>query len=410
MSDSPRPADDHYDTLGVARDASTEEIKTAFRRLARECHPDVAGNDPATQARFTQVREAYETLVDPVRRATYDRRGYNTYFAGPGRSGGKWRPPGGFDFEQVGNPGTSARQGAGGRRRWKDPANNIGLEDIFGDYGADFGFGGGPKANDANRGSWSGGRPGSSGPLGGGGQAPRAEGRAGRDIHMKVDVPDDLVAGGGTVDLRYPRLRRGDDGRSLHRYDEICDLRVPPGVKGGDSLRVPGMGDAGVDGGAYGDLVCEIRVVAQAEPGPQRHRGQRRRGPGPDAGAQTEPPPTPGPAAEPGAGAASAALGASDASDAAASDAASQVVDISVVEALLGGRVKVHTPAGAVHVTVPPCTSSGTRLRLRGRGLDGADHYVELRVVTPPSLDAESRALIERFAELNPVGPRDGSS
>ena len=211
---------------------------------------------------------------------------------------------------------------------------------------------------------------------------------------MKVDVPQGISDRGGTITLRYPRLRRGDDGQSLHRYDEIHDLRVPPGVRRGDTLRVPGMGDAGDGGGPYGDLVCDLTVVpGEVADEPQFHRGHRRRthhGPPPPPGA-------PGSTGAPGGRAA----------DAAASGApGAHTVDISIVEALLGGRVKVHTPAGAVHVTIPPCTSSGARLRLRGRGEGGVDHYVELRIVTPERLDGESRALIERFAELNPVGPR----
>lgn len=377
---------DHYATLGVARDANIDEIKSAFRKLARECHPDVAGDDPKAQARFTQVREAYETLVDPVRRATYDRRGYSTWFSGPGRNGGKWRPPGGFDFEQVGDPTPGGRAGASTRRGRRNPANDIGLEDIFGDFGnGEFGFGGGPKANDANRGTW--GRPASSGPVGprtAGASRGEDEQRPGRAIHLRVDVPGSVASRGGTVTLRYPRLLRGDDGQSLHRYPEIHDLRVPPGVKSGDTLRVPGYGDAGVNGGAYGELVCDLTVVRDedASPGPQSQRGERRRaeaGPRADAGSRS----APGPAPE------------------------AQVVDISVVEALLGGRIKVSTPAGPVHVSIPPCSDSGARLRLRGRGVGGGDHIVELRIVTPRNLDDESRSVIERFAELNPVGPRE---
>ena len=78
-----------------------------------------------------------------------------------------------------------------------------------------------------------------------------------------------------------------------------------------------------------------------------------------------------------------------------------------MVEALLGGRVEVTTPGGRVRLSLPPGTSSGTRLRLRGRGAGGADVYVRVRIVVPKSLDAESRSLIERFAELNPDSPRD---
>ncbi|RME28010.1 MAG: J domain-containing protein [Deltaproteobacteria bacterium] len=210
--------------------------------------------------------------------------------------------------------------------------------------------------------------------------------RPGRDIHLRVDVPASIAEAGGTVTLRYPRLRRTEDGRGSTRYDEIHDLRVPPGTRHGSTLRVPRMGDAGSGGGPYGDLVCDITVVAVAAGSAgaeQRARGVRRdRDAGPaDRGGRAD------------AGAGGSATG----------DA--EIVVISVVEALLGGRVRVETPAGPVHITVPPCTDGGTRLRLRGRGVGGADHYVELRIKTPARLDAESRALIERFAELNPEEP-----
>ncbi|NOY24442.1 MAG: DnaJ domain-containing protein, partial [Oligoflexia bacterium] len=196
MSESQRSVADHYDTLGVLRDASTDEIKKAFRKLARQCHPDVAGDAPEAQARFTHVREAYETLVDPVRRATYDRRGYSTFFSGPGRKGGKWRPPGGFDFEQVGDPKPGGRSGSTIRRGRRNPANDIGLEDIFGDFGGgDAAQHTGPKASPANRGTW--GRP-----VGGGASATGAS--SGRDIQMKVDVPASIADNGGTVTLNYP--------------------------------------------------------------------------------------------------------------------------------------------------------------------------------------------------------------
>ncbi|MCB9778299.1 MAG: J domain-containing protein [Alphaproteobacteria bacterium] len=394
---------DHYDTLGVPRDASTDEIKRAYRKLARQCHPDVAGDSAEVKERFNRVREAYETLSDPVKRATYDRRGH-TYFAGPGRYGGKWRPPGGHDFEQVGDRNRSPRPSR--RQGRRDPANDLGLDDLFGDFGFGGAGGGDSVAGDPgrearhNQGSY--GRPGSSGPVGGhqrstvdvggggggfggfddfgGGPTPQQ----GRDICMRVDVPGDVAARGGTVTLRYPRLRLTEDGRGSARYDEIHDLRVPPGMRTGQTLRVPRMGDAGLNGGPYGDLVCDLVVHADRpdDGGVQQRRGDRRQHKV-DLDART--------AGDRGA---------------AGSDAdAAEAVDITIVEALLGGRIRVDTPAGPVHVTIPPCTDSGTRLRLRGRGPGGVDHFVELRIVTPERLDEESRALIERFAELNPEDP-----
>lgn len=348
---------DYYEILEVARDATTEEIKKQFRRLARECHPDVAGDDPNAAERFAKVREAYETLVDPVRRARYDRRGIRPNF-----EGGRWRPPGGFNF---GGGAQDAEQSW--RQGRRDPGNDLDLDDIFGDFGgmADFGFGDKPGGASASTGR----RTQRRASAYGGAPEP------GRDIHLQVDVLDEVARKGGVVTLHYPRLRRGDDGRTLYRYDEIYDLRVPPGTRHGDTLRVEKMGDAGANGGPFGDLVCDVRVVV-GKPGQGsahgRPWGQRKKAPEP-----------------------------------AASPPADQVLPISVTEAILGGRVQVDTPTGPVRLTIPPGSSGGTRLRLRGRGVGGSDHYVVLRIVVPRKLDEESRKLIERFAELNPGDPRE---
>jgi hypothetical protein len=213
-----------------------------------------------------------------------------------------------------------------------------------------------------------------------------------------VDVQEHIAALGGTVTLHYPRLRLGEDGHSLHRYDEICDLRVPPGTRSGQELRAERMGDSGNDG-TYGDLVCDVRVVPstvhpsraggpESSPRPGRTAYERGQSTIPNSPRPTAPRP-PGPAPAP-----------------AASASAVPVVPISVAEALLGGRIEVDTPQGKVKVAIPACTSSGARLRLRGKGPADSDYFVELRIVTPRSLDAESRELIERFASLNPEDPR----
>ena len=166
--------------------------------------------------------------------------------------------------------------------------------------------------------------------------------------------------------LHYPRMRRGDDGRSVFRYDEIHDLKVPPGTCHGDTLRVQFMGDAGGDG-TIGDLVCDVRVLAPA--------------------VREAAPPAAGPVEE-------------------TRDPSEVVLPVSVAEALLGGRVVVETSAGPVRVTLPPCMRPGARLRIRGKGPGGADLFVRPEVVLPATLDEESRALIEQFAALNPESPR----
>ncbi len=365
---SARP--DYYAILGVAKDSDAAEIKKKFRRLARSCHPDVAGDDPEAAAQFTQLREAYETLIDPIRRDRYDNPPKRRTFYRQ-----SWRPPGGNQFGAMGEGGAGRRSS---RQRWRDPANNLDLDDIFGGFaskappssktGRASGGQGAPPRGGFTRGSVRvkpGARTGATSSESGAHE--RAPAMPGESVRQTVEVSDRIARLGGTVTLNYPRLKRGDGGTSLFRYNEIYDLRLAPGTRSGEEVRIPRMGNAGVGGGAYGELICTIRVKAHASASSPRGR------------------PDPSTAAEP-----------------------SEDIDlpISIAEALLGGRVEVDTPGGRVRLSLPPCSSSGTRLRLRGRGPQGSDLYVCLRIVVPQTLDEESRHLIEQFAELNPDSPR----
>lgn len=333
-------AEDLYALLGVPKDATPQDIKKAFRTLAKELHPDVTGDDAAKAERFKAIKAAYEVLSDPAERERYDRRNERR---GPSPFyGSHWR--------HAGTP-TSGHGGA----RGPNPMNDLDLEDLVSSFGQpDFGFG----QRTARHGHSS-------------TAAPPPRPQAGKDIAVTVSVPADVAAAGGTVTLSYSRLKRADDNRTLYRYDEIFDLKISPGTQHGETLRVERMGDAGVDGGPWGDLVCDLRVVAparEAEPKAPNGPGRMKmpRSTHPEEGVVR--------------------------------------VDVGVVEAILGGRVQVDTPTGAVRVTIPPGTSSGTRLRLRGRGWSGADLFAEVRIVVPTRIDDESRALIERFGELNPTG------
>jgi curved DNA-binding protein len=163
----------------------------------------------------------------------------------------------------------------------------------------------------------------------------------------------------------------------LVRVQDIADVRIIPGTRDAEILRERGLGDAGVHGGPYGDLVVRVRVRAQAD------ATEADQGPGAPT---TQQKPV---------------------------DAEPEEVslDISVVESLLGGRVEFDTPQGKVRVSIPPGTSSGVRLRLKGKGSstpDGpSDLIAVIRILVPRNLDDESRELIERFAALNPSDPRD---
>ncbi|MCP4804718.1 MAG: J domain-containing protein [Proteobacteria bacterium] len=353
---------DLYQTLGVARDAPMQDIKKAYRKLARELHPDVAGEDPVTVERFKAISEAYEVLSDPVQRGRYDRRFQKRT---PGRMAG------GFNWWSGDPP-----EGPNSRGMNRDPANDIGLDDIFAD--ADFGFGGKrPRSTSVSKDR----RPAPKTPKGRPTAAPpppppRVDSQPGTDISMAVDVPRAVAARGGTVTLTYMRLVHTDDRRSVVEYDEIHDLKVPPGIGHGQTLRVPKYGNCGVGGGPAGDLVCDIRLVGPV-PDVERVPAGRDERPAQSVGA-TE---------------------------------GVQALCISVVEALLGARVPIDTPQGRVVLNLPACTNGGARFRLRGKGLADAsgtptDLVLQLKIVTPPHLDEESRELVERFAERNDYDPR----
>lgn len=381
-------ADDYYGVLGVARDATSQEIKRAFREIARRCHPDVVGDDAEAEERFKRARKAYETLMDPVARTRYDRRGQRAAGMSPDSASGSF-----FDaFYRA--TGRHQKAAPGGRMKTGQPpagasgarvdavgrgaGNAVDLDDLLND----FGFGGArvnPRAASVNpQGAAT--TPHPAPDRAGGFQEARVRGAAarpepGEDVHVDLEVPADVARAGGSLTAVYYRMQRADSWRpgapdpGLVRVQDIADIRILPGTANGEILRERGLGSAGSHGGTYGDLVVTVRVVGpRAAP-----LGEE----GDDTSVVEQP-----------------------------------TVDLSVVEALLGGRVSLDTPQGRVRLTIPPGTSSGVRLRLKGRGPlgpDGAptDWFVVTRIVVPKHLDAESRRLVEEFARLNPT-PHDG--
>ncbi|MBW2253850.1 MAG: J domain-containing protein [Deltaproteobacteria bacterium] len=367
-------AQDYYSILGVPRDASAQDIKTAFRQIARECHPDVTRGDPASEDRFKTARKAYETLMDPVTRGRYDRRGrrragprgsfFDAFYRNTGREEEEKAPrrPG-FGAHDTGGHSSSRRAG-------RDPGNDLNLDDLFGD----FGFGRrGTKEGPGTRTSKA---------------SPRdTSPKPGADVHLEVDVPDRIALQGGSVTAVYYRMQRADSWRpgsgepGLVRIQDIADIRVIPGTRDGQVLRERGCGDAGAHGGPYGDLVVRVRLVG-ADVTPKARPSKK------PAGRTANPDP-----------------------DKTSNHKSEVELEISVVEALLGGRVEFGTPRGPVRLAIPPGTSSGTRMRLKGKGQDASgcpvDLYVRIRIVVPKQLDDPSRQLIEEFARLNPENPRD---
>jgi curved DNA-binding protein len=216
---------DYYKILGVERAATADQIKTAYRRLARKYHPDVSKEKDA-EARFKELQEAYEVLRDPEKRAAYDQLGSEW------KSGQQFHPPPdwGSGFEFSGRPG-----GAGPRSRSRPGAAHDGgfAREDFSDFFSSL-FGGG---------------------------TPFAEGvaRAGRDHHARIDI-DLEEAYRGTVralELKRPELK--PDG-TLELHSHAVRVTIPAGVTEGQLIRLAGQGEAGAGGGA-GDLYLEVHIL-----------------------------------------------------------------------------------------------------------------------------------------------------
>jgi curved DNA-binding protein len=309
---------DLYQILGVARGAGEDEIRKAYRKLARRHHPDVNPNDKTAEDKFKEISHAYSVLSDEKKRQAYDEFGEISL-------------EGGFDPEAA--------------RRAREA------------FGARFGRGGGqPNFGDAETFEFEGldnlfdlfARQ-----QGGAGRGGRIRGR-GADVEAELTLEFLDAARGG--EQRLTLTRPQPDG-SLR--PETVTIRIPPGVADGGSLRIPGKGGPGIGGGPPGDLHARIRVLP--------HRFFRREG----------------------------------------RDLLLDV-DVSVREAALGAKVEVPTLDGRVTLTVPPGTDSGTKLRVRGKGIPNpsggpaGDLYAVVQVRVPRGLGARERELLDELAKHDP--------
>jgi curved DNA-binding protein len=217
---------DYYQSLGVARDASADDIRKAFRRLAREYHPDVAKDKKSAEEKFKEINEAYEVLSDPAKRKKYDTLGANWNRTQP--------PPGAGGF--GGGRGFRGQNG----EEFEFHFGGTGFSDFFEQF---FGGRGERGFEDFAQGQRAGGA---------GGAAMR-----GQDIEGDILVTLDEALNGSVRTISFQRLNR-QTGQAV---SENFRVRVPVGVAEGQMIRVPGKGEAGFNGGPAGDLYLRVRFA-----------------------------------------------------------------------------------------------------------------------------------------------------
>ncbi|MGZ8605665.1 MAG: molecular chaperone DnaJ [Actinomycetota bacterium] len=351
---------DLYEILGLTREASSDDVKKAYRRLAREYHPDV-NPDPAAEERFKEVTAAYEILSDPQKRQQYD-----LYGQGLGQ--------GDFPFGDVADLFEAFfGQGTFGRRRTATRRSRAQHgEDVFADVHLSFReavFGVRQEVPIArlepcDRCSGTGAEPGTSPErcrtCGGSGQVQDVR----RSIFGTVMTAHPCATCEGTGEEVTQRCERCD-GRGRVAAEATVPVDVPAGVSDGLDLRIAGVGHAGRAGGPAGDLYLSISV--EDDPVFERR--------GTDVFA---------------------------------------MLDVPMTQAALGAQVEVETLDGPERVDVAAGTASGTTVRLRGKGVPAlgrrgrGDLFLTIQVTTPEPGSKEERRLLEQLAELRgePAGKR----
>lgn len=350
---------DFYIVLGVQREASAEDIRRAYRRLARRLHPDLNPGDGQAASRFEQVVRAYETLADPDRRRRYD-SGSGPTHEPPQGTGFGFR---GFDF----SPGVHAQQTTTfgdlfedvfARRGTQDSAPQDG-GDLFAQVTLSFeeAWRGTSRAIAVTRQQTCPGCAGAGMVRAAERHCGTCEGRGAVQVargHMVFSKPCPQCQGAG---VRRVQACGGCGATGVVAVAEQIDVAILPGMVHGARLRWSGGGHAGRRGGRHGDLHLDVAIAP--------HPVFRRDG-----------------------------------------DDVTMVLPVGVHEAGLGARITVETPDGPLTVRVPPGSQAGQRLRLRERGMPRptggrGDLLVELRIVMPTLLDERSKELLREFGRIH---------
>jgi DnaJ-class molecular chaperone len=331
---------DPYEVLGVQRSASPADVKKAYRKLAKKLHPDANKKDPKAANKFAELNSAYEIVGDDDKRKAFDRgeidaegnprfQGFEGFRGGPGGPGPDFGRGGGFESFTWGPDGFRRTTTRGGGAAGAGPGGGR-FEDILGGM---FGFGGaGPR----------------------GGPAFEAEdiGSAvrGQDMTAEMTITLNEAAHGATRRVGLP------NGKDL-------EVKVPPGIGEGQTVRLRGQGGPAPHGGPPGDVLITVSIA----PHPLfKVEGQNLR----------------------------------------------LELPVTLYEAVLGGKVRVPTLDGAVDLAIPANTSGGRTFRLKGKGLPGkagaGDLFATVKIVLPDGKDAELEELMKKWRDNKPYDPRSG--
>ena len=379
---------DYYETLGVKRDASADEIRKVYRKLARKYHPDLNPGDKASEEKFKLVQEAYDVLSEPKKKKMYDQYGFYSESGYPGAepqnsAAGSFNF-GGFDFSDA-FPGAASGSGGGARR---SQGNSHDFSDLFSQF---FGRQRGASQSQAPA------QPGSdleyalkvdfwqairgtqvkltvnrldpcaqcrgTGVSGGGSvTCPECHGTGNVNQMagaMKFSLSCQRCNGTGRLKNACPACR----GEGRVGQNESVEVRIPAGVSSGARLRVPGKGSAGTLGAPAGDLYITVNV--------EDHPVFEREG-----------------------------------------DDIHIRVPVKVTEAGLGARIEVPTVDGRAEVKIPQGTQNGQKLRLREKGVFNSrkntrgDQIVEIVIQAPDVRDERTRELLKKLAEVDRSDPR----
>jgi molecular chaperone DnaJ len=398
------PTKDYYAALGVKKSASTDDIKKAFRKLARKYHPDVNPGDKSAEEKFKTLSEANEVLSDPKKRKIYDQLGFYSDNIDPAAAEAYARQGGGPGGFSGGQPTGTGSAGSGG------------VHFDFGGFDFSDLFEGGGRGKKASSGGGGGFRDIFSSMFDRGGATAEEGPEPGSELEYQVNVPFWTAIRGGVMKLHITRRetcgtchgsgfveqpgvcpqckgkgtieqtggrmkfnvqcpRCHGTGKNIStcptchgegtvERTEPLEVRIKAGTRDGQRIRIAGKGNAGSHGGAVGDLYVIIRTGDH----PVFHRD---------------------------------------------GDDIRLTVPVSATEAALGAKIEVPTIDGRTLLKIPPGTQSGQKLRLREKGVpsatkDGArgDEIVEIKVTVPMPRDERTKELLRELAQLNPEDPR----